>query len=151
MLLFTLLAAGGAGAALSPRVPARRACLVVAALGLVYAFALPWLVPALLPLGLAARIGIAVLLVAPLGIAMGIPFPRGLARAGGRGLPPPPFFWGLNGTLSVIGSVATVVVAVTLGFRAAMMVGALVYGVAAVVAGPVDAVPPAAPADIDTR
>ncbi len=143
VLLFTLLAAGGAGAALSPRVPARTACLAVAALGLVYGGALPWLVPALLPLGLAARIAIAVLLVAPIGIAMGMPFPRGLARAGQRGLPPPPFFWGLNGTLSVVGSVATVVVAVTLGFRAAMVTGAVVYAVAAMAAGPVDALPPA--------
>lgn len=147
VLLFTLLAAGGAGAALSPRVPARRACLIVAALGLAYALVLPWLVPALLPLGLAARIAIAVVLVAPIGIAMGIPFPRGLARAGGGGLPPPPFFWGLNGTLSVVGSVATVVIAVTLGFRAAMIAGASVYAIAAIAAAPVDAVPVAAQDD----
>ena len=150
ILLFTLLAAGGVGAALSPRVNARTACVVVAALGLAYGGALPWLVPALLPLGLGARIAIAVLLVAPIGIAMGMPFPRGLARAGQRGLPAPPFFWGLNGTMSVIGSVATVVVAVTLGFRAAMLAGAAVYAVAAVAAGPVDAVPPAAPGAVST-
>ena len=54
VLLFTLLAAGGLGAGLSGRFRIRRSCCgVVAAAGVVYALALPRLVPALLPLPLA--------------------------------------------------------------------------------------------------
>jgi hypothetical protein len=139
LLLFTLLAAGGAGSAISARVRARVACAIVAALALGYAVALPAIVPRLLPLGLPARIGIAVALIVPLAVAMGIPFPRGLRRAGQDGLPAPPFFWGLNGVMSVLGSVATVVIALTLGFRAAMVAGAGCYLAAAAAAWIVDA------------
>jgi hypothetical protein len=141
ILLFTLLAAGGLGAAMSQRVRARHACLLVAAAGLVYAFALPVVIPSLLPLGLGARIAIAVAVAAPLGVAMGIPFPRGLSRAGQGALPAPPFFWGLNGTLSVVGSIATVMIALTLGFQAAMVAGAACYVIAALAAGVIDALP----------
>ena len=127
VLLFTLLAAGGLGSALSTFVSPRGACLVVAVLGTVEAIALPRLVPMLLPLPLAARIGIAMALVAPLGFVMGIPFPRGLQSTGRGSLPAPPFYWGLNGVMSVIGSVTTVFVALKLGFQAAMLIGCIAY------------------------
>ena len=138
LLLFTLLAAGGLGSAASGRIPARLACLAVATLSLAYALALPAVVPRLLPLELSGRIAIAVALISPLGFAMGIPFPRGLRRAGHGALPAPPFFWGLNGVMSVLGSVATVVIALTSGFQAAMIAGATCYAVAAAVAWIVD-------------
>jgi SAM-dependent methyltransferase len=131
VLLFTLLAAGGVGSAISRRVPIRVACLAVAGLGAGYAFLLPPLVPALLPLDLWIRIAIAVALLTPLGLAMGMPFPRGLQKAGQGSLPAPPFYWGLNGIMSVIGSVLTVVMAIALGFKIAMLVGAACYLLAA--------------------
>ena len=138
LLLFTLLAAGGLGSACSGRIPARLACLAVAALGVLYAFLLPVLIPGWLALGLGARVAIAIAITAPLGFAMGIPFPRGLRRAGRGALPAPPFFWGLNGVMSVLGSVGTVVIALTLGFRAAMLIGASCYLVAAAVSRVID-------------
>jgi hypothetical protein len=139
VLLFTLLAAGGVGSALSARISAARACLVVAGLGAIYAMALPPIVPHLLAFTLFTRVLIAVALIAPLGLAMGIPFPRGLRSAGRGALAAPPFYWGLNGVMSVVGSVATVVIALTLGFRAAMVIGATCYLVAAGVSGALQA------------
>ena len=82
ILLFSLLLAGGLGSAMSRHVPGRRACLIVTGLGVIWAVALPHLVPMLLPLPLAARVAIAILIILPIGLAMGIPFPRGLRRAG---------------------------------------------------------------------
>jgi predicted membrane-bound spermidine synthase len=131
VLLFTLLAAGGLGSSLSARFRAPAVCAGVAGAGVVYAFVLPRLVPALLPLSLWARILIAVAIVAPLGFAMGMPFPSGLRRVGGGRLPEPPFYWGLNGVMSVVGSIGTMLIAVTLGFQVAMIVGALCYVCAA--------------------
>jgi len=131
ILLFTLLAAGGVGSYGSGRVPPERACLAVAALGFVYAFVLPRAVPALLPLPLGARITLGVLVVAPLGFAMGIPFPRGLASVGHGPFPGAPFYWGLNGIFSVVGSLVTMVTAVILGFQVAMVAGCVCYLVAA--------------------
>ena len=106
----------------------------MAGLGAAYALVLPRLVPALLPLTFEARLAIAVALIAPLGFAMGMPFPRGLALAGKAGLPAPPFYWGLNGILSVAGSLGTMVLAVTSGFTVAMLAGCACY-LAAALAG----------------
>lgn len=131
VLLFTLLAMGGVGSALSPRVSIRVACVAVAAIGAVEAIVLPRLVPLLLPFPLWARIAIAVLLIAPLGLGMGIPFPRGLRETGRGSLPAPPFYWGLNGIMSVLGSVTTVFVALMAGFQAAMLMGSACYVLAA--------------------
>ena len=131
VLLFTLLAMGGLGSALSLRVPMWLACVGVAAIGTVEAIALPKLVPALLWLPLWGRIVVAIVLIAPLGLAMGMPFPSGLRRTGSRSLPAPPFYWGLNGIMSVIGSVTTVFVALTAGFEAAMLMGSGCYLLAA--------------------
>ena len=134
ILLCTILAAGGVGSALSNRVSMRTACLVAAGLGAVAAFTLPHLIPALLPLGLGARIAVAVALIAPLGLVMGMPFPQGLRQTGQGSLPAPPFYWGLNGVMSVIGSVATVLLALVFGFQVAMLVGSALYLVAGLAA-----------------
>ena len=139
ILLFTLLAAGGLGASQSARFDRRRVCVVVAVLGALYAVTLPQIVPVLLPLGLSARIAIAVALVAPLGFAMGMPFPAGLSRVGQGPFPAAPFYWGLNGVLSVVGSVGTMALAVNAGFRIAMLVGSAFYVLAALAAGALSA------------
>jgi predicted membrane-bound spermidine synthase len=131
VLLFTLLAFGGIGADLSPRWPMWKACVVVAIIGAIEALALPKLVPALLWLPLWGRIAVAIALIAPLGLAMGMPFPRGLKETGQNSLPAPPFYWGLNGIMSVIGSVTTVFVALMAGFQAAMLMGSACYLLAA--------------------
>jgi hypothetical protein len=138
VLLFTLLAAGGLGSAVSRHVPIPVACLIVAGVGTADALILPRLVPMLLPLSLSARVAIAIALVAPLGLAMGMPFPRGLQKAGRGPLPAPPFYWGLNGTMSVIGSIATVFMALAMGFQAAMLMGSACYVLAAIAAPAMD-------------
>ncbi|HKW00478.1 MAG TPA: hypothetical protein VJN96_11670 [Vicinamibacterales bacterium] len=132
VLLFTLLATSGFGSSLSKHVPTTLACLTVAVLGVAGAFALPKIVPMLLPLGQAARIAIAMLCIAPFGVLMGMPFPQGLRKTGHGPLPAPPFYWGLNGVMSVLGSVGTVVIALLTGFHVAMVIGSACYLVAAV-------------------
>ena len=131
ILLFTLLASGGAGSWVSGRFPLGVVCLATAALAALYALALPRIVPALLPLPLPLRIAIAIQLVAPLGFLMGMPFPKGLRATGAGPFPEPPLYWGMNGLFSVVGSLATMVTAVILGFTWAMLGGALFYLVAA--------------------
>ncbi|HKE57827.1 MAG TPA: hypothetical protein VKB46_14035, partial [Pyrinomonadaceae bacterium] len=131
VLLFTLLAMGGIGSAISRRVPMWWACVGVAVIGGLLALTLPHLVPSLLWLPLWARILCAMVLIAPLGLVMGMPFPSGLRQTGSGSLPEPPFYWGLNGIMSVIGSIVTVFVALMLGFQAAMLMGAACYILAA--------------------
>jgi len=131
VLLFTLLAMGGIGSALSSRVSIPVACASVAVIGAIEALALPRLVPSLLWLPLWARIACAIVLIAPLGLVMGMPFSRGLKETGNGNLPAPPFYWGLNGIMSVIGSITTVFVALMAGFQAAMLIGSGCYVLAA--------------------
>jgi len=139
ILLFTLLAAGGVGSRFAGRLRLGAVCLAIGALAALYALALPRVVPLLLPLPLGARIAVAVLLVAPLGFLMGMPFPSGLQLTGHGPFPLPPFYWGLNGIFSVIGSLATIGAAVLFGFAWAMLGGAAFYLVAALASRAFDA------------
>jgi hypothetical protein len=131
VLLFTLLAFGGIGSAINQRVPMWIACVGVAVIGTFEAISLPLLVPKLLWLPLWGRIICAMVMIAPLGLVMGIPFPNGLRRTGNELLPEPPFYWGLNGIMSVIGSITTVFVALMMGFQMAMLMGCVCYVLAA--------------------
>jgi hypothetical protein len=131
ILLFTLLASGGLGSAFGGQPLLRNVCLGVAGVAVAYALALPHVLPLLLSLPLAARIAVAVVLVAPLGFLMGMPFPRALQRTGQGSFPAPPFYWGLNGIFSVVGSMATMGAAVVFGFSWAMLGGASCYLIAA--------------------
>ena len=135
VLLFTLLAAGGLGSAMTGRIPAAAACIGVAVIGIAESFVLPRVVPSLLALSLPMRVMVAMLFIAPMGVLMGIPFPSGLRKTGQGALPAPPFYWGLNGILSVIGSVTTVFVAMLFGFQAAMILGCGCYLIAATTTG----------------
>ncbi|MEI6668855.1 MAG: hypothetical protein WCP29_11920 [Acidobacteriota bacterium] len=135
ILLFTLLAAGGLGSMSSARFSMGKVCAGIATLAVIYAFALPQVVPALLWMPLGARIAIAIVVAAPLGFLMGMPFPRGLQASGTGPFPPPPFYWGLNGIFSVGGSLGTMSVAVVFGFTWAMLAGAACYAVAALASG----------------
>ena len=73
------------------------------------------------------RIAIAVAVIAPFGLMMGMPFPIGLRQTGAGSLPAAPFYWGLNGIMSVIGSVGTVLIALVFGFHIAMLAGSACY------------------------
>jgi hypothetical protein len=131
ILLFTILAFGGIGSAISGRIPMHVACLAVSVLGIAGAFVLPRFIPLLLPLEIRSRVAISVAMIAPFGLLMGMPFPQGLRRTGEGSLPPAPFYWGLNGIMSVIGSVGTVVIALVFGFQVAMLTGSACYLLAA--------------------
>ncbi len=79
------------------------------------------------------RITIAVLLLAPLSLGLGMPFVIGMRAAAARGGDTPTaFLWGINGAASVCASVFGVVIAVFFGISAAYWTGAVAYVVAAV-------------------
>jgi hypothetical protein len=69
-------------------------CAAVAIIGAIEALALAQACADALWLPLWGRIAVAILMIAPLGLAMGMPFPRGLKQTGEGSLPAPPFYWG---------------------------------------------------------
>ncbi|MEM7308259.1 MAG: hypothetical protein AAF682_16385 [Planctomycetota bacterium] len=131
VVLFSVLIFSGIGSALSPRVGNPRIALtVVILLGALYPVLCDALFGATLQLPTAARIAIAVVLLAPLAVSMGMPFALGVDRIarGSSGLVA--WAWGINGYTSVIGSVLTVVLSIAFGFNAVVWIGAGVYAVA---------------------
>ncbi len=82
---------------------------------------------------LPVRLLVSFLLVAPLGIALGMPFPLGLRSLAGTLLVP--WMWATNGYFTVIGSVLAVIIAVNLGFRAVFITAASCYALAWLVSG----------------
>jgi hypothetical protein len=126
-VLSVLLIASGAGSLAAPRL---RQWWLVPAL-VVYLLALSVLLAPLLHLflarPLAIRIAFAALLLAPLGLLMGLPFPMGLALIQERAPGLIPWAWGVNGCTSVIASILTVLIAVGWGFDAVLGLAAGIY------------------------
>lgn len=84
-----------------------------------------------LPLDLTLRVLLTIILLLPLGFMMGIPFPAGLRVAYDADPAGIAAFWGANAVASVLGATMAMAVAMVAGFTATMLLGALVYGVAA--------------------
>jgi hypothetical protein len=71
--------------------------------------------------------------LAPMGILMGVPFPLGLTwleRAGSRMVP---WAWAVNGCISVVAAVLAAILVLSTNFSVVLLLGALFYGVAALV------------------
>jgi predicted membrane-bound spermidine synthase len=135
VVLATLLAASGAGSALSGWGAARfglrgfamRVVLVLTALLGVYAAALTPIFHGLLGLPLPVRIGVAVVLIAPVGVLMGAMLPTGVRAANSLGQDMVAWAWGANGAASVVGSVAAMFLSMNFGFTIALGVGIAIY------------------------
>jgi hypothetical protein len=76
---------------------------------------------------LAAKFTASVLLIAPAGFLMGMPFPAGLRRLEQRSAPAVKWAWSLNAAASVMGSVGAVVLAIYLGLRETLLAGGAMY------------------------
>ncbi|MDS4020773.1 MAG: SAM-dependent methyltransferase [Candidatus Competibacter sp.] len=107
------------------------AAAAIAALALFYVLALPPIFRPLMGLADGVKVGLSVLLIAPLAIAMGMPFPLGLASVAARMPVLVPWAWALNGFASVVAAVLATVLAIHWGFTAVVIVAALLYLTAA--------------------
>jgi hypothetical protein len=88
------------------------------------------------------RAGISAVLIAPLGIFMGMPFPLGLKRLARENPGLIPWAWGVNGCASVMGSVLALVLAQAIGFKATLLLCLFIYGLAVPISGRFGASPP---------
>jgi len=114
--------------------PAALAVAAIGTLALAYLALLPPLFEWLLPLPAGARIAISIALIAPLALAMGVPFPTALARLA-RGAPTlVPWAWAMNACASVVAAVLATVLAIDLGFAAVVALAVVLYALAAAVA-----------------
>jgi predicted membrane-bound spermidine synthase len=138
--LFSLLLGTGLGSFLTRSVDDGRirrvtmsALLAIVLLALVSRFAVPWLVDAAIPWSLSVRIAVAVALLVPAGILLGMALPGGMRMLAARRPEIVPWGWGMNGAFSVVGATLAVFIAMNWGFSTTFMAAAAVYGVAAAV------------------
>ncbi|MBW6466318.1 MAG: hypothetical protein K0B06_07445 [Brevefilum sp.] len=138
-ILFCILLFSGLGS----RYGSRKLGLSQALMGLVgllllYILLLPSILSATLGLHLLLRLAVTILLLAPLGFLMGIPFPAGLAwmrrRAGDtqgdteRWMVA--WIWAVNGTSSVLASILASLLALSFGFSLTLAIGMGCYALA---------------------
>ena len=135
-VLFGVLVWSGVGSLASDRLQVSMAAAVsvVAGLSVVYAFGLPLLFDATLGLPLAGRLALSVALLAPLGMAMGVPFPRAIRKLGEQGPALVPWAWAVNGSTSVVSAILATVLALSFGFTWVILGGAAAYLAAAAAA-----------------
>ena len=106
--------------------------LALAALALIYLVALPPLFSAALHWPQWARLVLSLVLLAPMGWLLGMPFPMGLTRLSRHHSAAVPWAWCINGCASVVSAVAGTLAAVHWGFSVVVMIAAGGYVLVAI-------------------
>ncbi len=129
-VLTTILISSGTGSLLSYRFPVLRSPSILPLIALliaVYSLLLPAISDAIAPYAMSYKIMFAFFLIAPLAFLMGVPFPVGMKNLGEILPDLIPWAWAINGSLSVLAPVVTIMLAMVIGFRAVLWIGAGAY------------------------
>ena len=143
--LFSLLLGTGLGAAWSRSfrdATLRRTTMLsiglVAVLALASVAVATPLVQWAIPFSRPVRIAIAVLVLVPAGMILGVPMPSGLRLLRARAPQMVTWAWGMNGALSVLGATVAIFIAMNWGFGVTLMTASATYvvGLAALILTP---------------
>ncbi|HVX28351.1 MAG TPA: hypothetical protein VHB70_18535 [Parafilimonas sp.] len=128
LLLFT-----GIGAYISGKLNSnsqktlRNAILILSVLLLIASLFLPSLLRAAIALPMTGRIILSIVLIMPIGILLGMPFPSGIKLISEKAPSLIPWAWGVNGFFTVIGSVMALILSMMLGFQAVLWIAIAIY------------------------
>ena len=135
VVLFTILTCLGLGSFFSARWVGREpqvlpvAFLVLCGLAAFYMFGLGGVQDLFLASTLAVRVGVSIVVLAPLGFVLGMFLPLGIRRAVEIHEDLVPWAWAVNGCASVTGTVLTVVLAMSYGFQNVWLLSLFVYAI----------------------
>jgi hypothetical protein len=114
----------------SPRRGVALACMVVLAWCVAVLLGLQPAILATLGLPWLARAALVLAVLAPVSLALGLPFPLGLTGTGSGGFLP--WAWGLNGAFSVVATPLATLIAREAGFSRVLLCAAVLYVIALV-------------------
>lgn len=100
----------------------------IISISVLYLFSLNWVFSALVTLPFLVKVGVTLLLLAPLAICMGMPFPLALAALASDTPAYIPWAWGINGCASVISAVLATILAIHFGFSMVIILALILYG-----------------------
>ncbi|MBU3968483.1 MAG: hypothetical protein KKG76_14120 [Euryarchaeota archaeon] len=127
-VLFSLLLFAGLGSFYSERLKdPSKIIIALSFLIILYLIALPSVFNILLGQQVITRYMMSLLIIAPLGFLMGMPFPLGIRMA--KRISPDliPWAWAVNGCASVLGSILVIMVALSYGFSTVLILAAVAY------------------------
>jgi hypothetical protein len=133
VILFGVLTFSGIGSYISGRLSLapRNLILIVlcllTAVTLGYMFVLPPIFDYFLGASRSVRIAISLVLLFPLGLLLGVFFPTGIKIISSDDTRFIPWAWGINGCASVIGTVLSIIIAMSYGFATVTVLAVLIY------------------------
>jgi hypothetical protein len=132
-VLTSILISSGIGSLLSHRVSCLRSpsvIIIISILIIFYSFFLPAIMDVISPYSIPVKIILVFFTLMPLGLLMGIPFPTGLKILSEKNKSLIPWAWAINGCFSVIAPILAIMLAMALGFKMVLWLGALTYALA---------------------
>jgi hypothetical protein len=132
-VLTAILISSGVGGLLSTRISEQKIPYLILTLGgllCVYVFLFPLFINAIFRYSLSQRTPMVFLSLVPLGFFMGMPFPTGMRVLGQLNERLIPWAWAINGCMSVLAPVLAVMLALSLGYKSVLLLGAATYVIA---------------------
>lgn len=135
--LFTLLVSSGIGSYISgankPDIKKGAIVRFICLLGVVIIFGIttPHIITAFRDQSTAVRVLISVIMLFPLGLFLGMAFPIGMKLASSKSEAVTPWLWGINGVMSVLATILSIIIAMNYGISASYWTGAACYLLAA--------------------
>jgi len=137
--LFSLLLGTGLGAAISRRFPdtalPRRVGYTLAGIVLIAVVFVTAVTPVIdwaIPFARPVRILLAVAVILPIGMVLGVPMPAGIRLLSAHSPELLTWAWGMNGAFSVVGATLAIFIAMNWGFQTTLFTSAATYVVALV-------------------
>ena len=129
IVLFTIFVCSGLGSVLSTKLVKVLPQVIfgLGLLALLYPLLLPHFFEALLGQPLLVRLLAAFGALAPVSFLMGVPFPSGIKITGTLSPDLIPWAWGINGCLSVVSSILSLMLALSVGFSLVLVAGGSAY------------------------
>jgi len=140
IVLASLILSTGVGSLYSPKLEqnglsSRKAALFVFSYIVAFVLAYPFAFRSVIALPFLAKVLVTVIVIFPLGIALGQFFPRGLRDSSGIDERLVPWAWAVNGTVSTIASALAVYLSYPLGFDWIVLMGGAAYLVVVLLGG----------------